>query len=362
MGKGSQRSQTVTQTTNIPPTIEPFVRRQFGIGSDALSQLSHAVRKDLIQPFDPLQTQGIDLGAARALGEGGFFPTAENTFLRAAQGQSLDDTIDETALDTLRGTASGDFLFGSPGFNAAVDEATRRANANVLSRFGAGGTLNSGLARTAIGQAASDAFARQFAGERSNQLAAANTLAGLSNTERGRQLTAAGALPELALAAPGALSGFGAQRQAQAERERQGDVSKFERLVAAAQGTVPASALLGTTTSQPLHSNKAGSILGGIGLLGSIFMSSRTLKENFEPAPDVLSVISELDLSRYTYLGEGEKHLGPMAEDLKEKLGIGNGKYVMTVDAVGVLMKAVQELTEKNQVLEAKLESLCQDC
>jgi hypothetical protein len=47
--------------------------------------------------------------------------------------------------------------------------------------------------------------------------------------------------------------------------------------------------------------------------------------------------------------------MGPMAQDFKEMFGVGDGKVIMTVDAVGVLYGAIQALATKVEELEARL-------
>lgn len=271
MGKGSRDSE-VTQRTEIPEFLQPFVERQARIGTNALGrlegQLAGAGAEDLIAGFDPLQEQAFDLAVQRAQGEGGFIPTAQQEFLATAQGVDPQSFIDPAAFGALQSTAGGDFLFGGQGFQQAVDAAVRAAQPSILSTFGGAGRGTGGLAQAAIAQQATDAFAQQFGSERQRQLAAAGALADLGSQERGRQLTAAGALPQLALADVGILQDVGGIRQGQAQRELTAPITAQESLIAAAGGGIPLQSLLGSTQSQSGGGGNIGADILGGGLLG----------------------------------------------------------------------------------------------
>lgn len=51
---------------------------------------------------------------------------------------------------------------------------------------------------------------------------------------------------------------------------------------------------------------------------------------------------------------EQETHVGPYAEDFKKEFGLGDGKTIHVVDALGVTMKAVQDLSDKVDAIEHK--------
>ncbi len=364
MGKSS-RNQTVTQKTDIPAFLQPFVRNQASIASSNLTRLDRELRDNPgVRPFNDFQNNAITLGANRALGEGGFFPTSENVFLNTAQGQDIGDTLDPTGVDTLRATARGDFLYGGEGFNAALDVANKDIQKRILSTFGRTGQLNGGLAQAAQAEAAADAFARLFSQERSNQLGASQALTGLADTERSRQIAAAQALPEIALAAPTALGTFGRQQQAQQEREDQARAAAFERIIGASQGTVPTSALLGSSSSQPLYSNTAGNVIGGIGLLASIAgLSNSYYKENIRPATNLTGALENVDIVKWKYLreyGDQDEHVGALAEDFHAAFGVGNANELNALDVLGVSLGIIKEQNKRIEQLESRIEELCQ--
>lgn len=270
MSKGSKQTgtKTVTHKTDIPSFLQPITRQSAGAQGRALTAL-----EDLLgQGFSPLEQQAQQIMIERGLGSGGFIPTAQEQFLRTAQGVPVDSfapdfSIDPTAREALQQTAQGDFLFGGQGFNEAVDAAVRRVQPNILSTFGAAGRGTGGLAQQAIAQATSDAFANLFGQERQRQLGAASqlgqfdlsragTLSSLANQERSRQLQAAGALPQVGLAGADILSRVGSARRAL-------PISNYQQLLGASQGIFPITSAFGQTQSQPIYTNKTAGILGG---------------------------------------------------------------------------------------------------
>ncbi len=343
-GSGGKSESESKQRVQIPDFLRPFVEQSTGVAGRALSGLERSSRGDLTAPFAPAQEAAQGLGIQRALGEGGFFPGAQQTALGIAQGGELGGqgtleqlaqggNIDPQTLETLRGaaqggalpgqdvlsqlsqggavpdqarqtleqTAGGDFLFGGQGFDQAVQAAQRAAQPGILSAFGSAGRggATGGLAQEAIGQSAIDAFARQFAQERQNQLGAAGQLgelglaetgqqadiAGLLGSQglqqgqqqigaatqlgqfglgggdqqiraalglgdlglagQGQQLQAAGMLPGLATADVNLLSGIGGQQQDQEQQEIDAPRLAQLDLLSAALGGLPISSLLG---------------------------------------------------------------------------------------------------------------------
>lgn len=103
-----------------------------------------------------------------------------------------------------------------------------------------------------------------------------------------------------------------------------------------------------------------GGILGGIGGLASgisSIFSSEEYKEEFGEPKSVLEALEELNVKTWRYreeMGLGDDiHVGPMAENWKDVFpDSGDGKTIPIVDAIGVLIKGVQELAEKNRTDE----------
>ncbi|NCC80438.1 MAG: hypothetical protein EOM07_12650, partial [Clostridia bacterium] len=88
--------------------------------------------------------------------------------------------------------------------------------------------------------------------------------------------------------------------------------------------------------------------------------SSRKKKKDIKDYEDSgLEIIDSLKIVSFKYKSDKRKqtHIGIIAEDSpKELLGV-NGKTVSMSDSIGVLFKAVQELSKKVKILEEKLEN-----
>ena len=60
---------------------------------------------------------------------------------------------------------------------------------------------------------------------------------------------------------------------------------------------------------------------------------------------------NELRVERWNYKPEvdlgNETHIGPYAEEFKEKFGVGDGRTINMIDAIGVLFAAVKGLESR---------------
>ena len=86
--------------------------------------------------------------------------------------------------------------------------------------------------------------------------------------------------------------------------------------------------------------------------------SDENLKENFIPVEqlNILDKISKLSITQWNYKGteDGEKHIGPMAQQFKKLFGLGaegDDKTISTIDPSGIALAGIQELTKRNDVL-----------
>lgn len=328
--------QVTSTSVDIPAFLQPLLNQSAGAGQSSLGNLQQmlggATADDLVAGFTPEQLQSFGMANQFATGQTPFLPTAQNAFLSAAQGGAIPveamDTLtgatlgaellpqaslasltqagqspfqfDPAATDALRGTASGDFLFGGQGFDQAVDAAVRAARPQIQSVFGRAGAggATGGLAQSAIGQSAVDAFARQFGQERQNQLGAADTLsrlglagqqqqlgalgqlANVNQAQTGQQLQAAGllgnlglagqqqqlsaaqALPQFGLLGSDVLSNIGAQQQALQQQQLSAPIQAQQQLLGSSLGALPIGAFLGGTSMTPTQSSP---LLGGLG-------------------------------------------------------------------------------------------------
>lgn len=99
-----------------------------------------------------------------------------------------------------------------------------------------------------------------------------------------------------------------------------------------------------------------GSAIGGAGAIAGMFCA-KNLKEEKSPAEAVLAKVKTLPVERWRYKIaadiDRDSHIGPYAEDWAERFG-GTGKSISYIDAIGVLLKAVQELAAEVETLKER--------
>lgn len=86
-------------------------------------------------------------------------------------------------------------------------------------------------------------------------------------------------------------------------------------------------------------------------------VSDRNAKMDFVPvkAQEILARVAAMPMSTWSYKSEsGVRHMGPMAQDFRAAFGLGtDDKSIVTVDADGVALAAIQGLNEKVAKLQA---------
>ena len=93
--------------------------------------------------------------------------------------------------------------------------------------------------------------------------------------------------------------------------------------------------------------------------------SSKTYKYDNEPANNVLEAVKKLPIEKWRYRSDiketqgldNKKHLGPYAEDFKQLFGVGDGVTINVLDALGVALAAIKELSAKVDELETQISS-----
>jgi hypothetical protein len=78
--------------------------------------------------------------------------------------------------------------------------------------------------------------------------------------------------------------------------------------------------------------------------------SDRNLKEDFTPLnnQEILDKISQLEISKWKYIGTDEYHIGPVAQDFYSLFHLGvDDKRISTIDPSGIALAAIKALTEK---------------
>lgn len=220
--KKSKSSGTRSSTVDIPSFLQPLINQVTGLGGDAFSTLNDLLGGNLVAPRTPQEQIGEIIGTQRALGDGGFLPVAQQTFLDAAQGGGIENLLPADALNNLFGITGGgsglpqnvlDALapggqvagtdrlsaladagvapnevlqsiasgqdFNQGAFDQAFQAALNRALPGITSNFGVQGGVGAGtggLAQTAKTQAAADAFGNLFNANENRRLQAANIL------------------------------------------------------------------------------------------------------------------------------------------------------------------------------------------
>lgn len=114
------------------------------------------------------------------------------------------------------------------------------------------------------------------------------------------------------------------------------------------------------SAQQQANASGTAGLWSGIGTaagMGMMAFSSKELKEDKTPVEGALDAVNSMPVEEWTYkegVADEGRHIGPYAEDFQAATGKGDGKTINLMDAVGVNMKATQELSQKvDQVADA---------
>lgn len=93
-----------------------------------------------------------------------------------------------------------------------------------------------------------------------------------------------------------------------------------------------------------------GSFLGGV--MGFAMKSDEKAKKDKEPIEEgkALEAVNAMPVEEWTYkegVADEGRHVGPYAQDFQRETGRGDGKTIAFQDAIGITMKAVQDLDKK---------------
>jgi hypothetical protein len=96
--------------------------------------------------------------------------------------------------------------------------------------------------------------------------------------------------------------------------------------------------------------------LGGLGRLG-VGVSHSSTKTGVEASLCVLDKLDRLNINYWSYkdgrpFSDGKKHIGPMAEEVQELFGVGDGLTLDAFDLLGIALSALKDLS--NEVRELK--------
>ena len=96
------------------------------------------------------------------------------------------------------------------------------------------------------------------------------------------------------------------------------------------------------------------SLWGGVGqiagLAGMAIFSSKEVKEDKRPVEGALDAVRSMPVEEWSYkegVADEGRHIGPYAEDFQKATGQGDGRSIDVISAIGLNMKATQELAER---------------
>lgn len=105
-------------------------------------------------------------------------------------------------------------------------------------------------------------------------------------------------------------------------------------------------------------SSGLGGFLGGVaGIASSFLPSDKNLKTHKRRlrAGAGLEAVNSMPIDEWQYkpgVADGGPHIGTYAQDFKKATGKGDGKTIPTVDAIGISMKAIQDLSKEVKNIE----------
>lgn len=247
----------------------------------------------------------------------------------------------------------------SAGVNQAFDNARQRS-VQELAKFGirpdsrALATLNT---RLSTQQALADAGARTgVALDTMDRGIALRT--GVVNTGRGLANTSAGFSGVSNQSGGGAVAG-GAQTQG-ATNSALGTMNNG--LTTAINGMGLGAQLSQNTYNQRMalerdNTNSRNQAYGALVGAGMMMLSSEKAKDRKEPADgdNILEKVKGLRVDRWGYKGDSMLHIGPYAEELHAKFGVGDGTQIGAGDPGGIALAAVKQLNDKVDNLGKKM-------
>ncbi|KEZ78296.1 tail fiber domain-containing protein [Salinisphaera hydrothermalis] len=124
-----------------------------------------------------------------------------------------------------------------------------------------------------------------------------------------------------------------------------------------AVSSVPHGQTTTSTATQGSDPSTGQKIASGIGTVASIagMFSSKDYKTDKQPVEgSVLAKLASMPVDTWRYKGDSERHVGPYAEDMQEHFGVGNGKQIPIIDAIGTQYAGLKEAAQRIKKLEDK--------
>lgn len=100
-----------------------------------------------------------------------------------------------------------------------------------------------------------------------------------------------------------------------------------------------------------------GGLGAGTGMAYGVYKSDEDVKERKRPAKGALNAVKRMRVERWKYLdgvADSGEHIGTYAQDFARETGLGDGKSINAIDAIGVTMGAIKELSSKVDRLAKK--------
>ena len=95
---------------------------------------------------------------------------------------------------------------------------------------------------------------------------------------------------------------------------------------------------------------------GDVTANGVLLTSSREKKTDFKQIDNdsILNELTQLEVSEWRYKHDSydKRHIGPFAEEFRDRFGLGDGKHISAVDLDGVSLAAIKALANRNKHLE----------
>lgn len=115
----------------------------------------------------------------------------------------------------------------------------------------------------------------------------------------------------------------------------------------------------GTATVTGTVGAAAGGVGSAIGsAIGTIasFFSDENMKTDKKPLKGgrAMDKFERMPVETWRYKGDGERHIGPMAQDFSKEFGVGDGKTIAFQDIIGAQSKAIAELAKEVRSLKER--------
>jgi len=359
-----------------PPAPDPAIGRaaeqNAEIGREALAfskqvyEESKPRYEKYAELIDKVVTQQLDIGEQSAALSKDYADYMKGTFrpIEQAMAEEAAQAGGATDQERMASQAGVDIATSFEGARAAQQRDLQRVGVNPAS-----GAYLSADTSSRVMEAASRAQAMNNARENARNLGWAKRadVANMGRNLPSNQATSAG----IALNAGNAAAGNAGAPNAMANQNAAQQLTGYNTAVGAnsASGNLYlgqfGAMMSGYNAQQQADAAKWGGIgslvgsgISGIGAYAAL--SSKKLKHNMEKVDSeiVLKGLKKLPVEKWDYkpgVADEKTHIGAYAEDFKDTFGVGDGKTINLVDAIGVNMLALQGLSKQVDRIEKNM-------